>query len=119
MTEATAIALLKKMTQFDVAPVLTAGSATSDIETLVSLARRVDRDGREIDDADWIGTYDLNWAAAEGWMWKAGKVANTKDISMDNLSVKHSQVGAQCLERAQYYRRKIVGSFAVKGSLAV
>jgi len=64
----------------------------------------------EAGSAPWEGTWDLNAAAAEGWRWKAGKVAGNFTFSTDNQSFDRVQVKDACLEMARMYGNRVVGS---------
>lgn len=59
--------------------------------------------GRAPSDAEWVGTYNLNAAAAEGWRMKAGKVAGDFNFSADNASYSKADVLAHCLEMETKY----------------
>lgn len=62
-----------------------------------------DSEGRAPVDAAWVGTWDLNAAAAEGWRMKAGKVAGDFNFSADNASYSKADVLAHCLEMETKY----------------
>ena len=62
-----------------------------------------DGSGREPTDDDWVGVWDLNAAAAEGWRMKAGKVAGDFNFSADNASYSKADVLAHCLEMQTRY----------------
>lgn len=62
-----------------------------------------DNDGRAPSDTGWVGTWDLNAAAAEGWRMKAGKVAGDFNFSADNASYSKADVLAHCLEMETKY----------------
>ena len=55
------------------------------------------------DDGVWTPAYDLNAAAAEGWRWKAGKIADAFDFSTDQQSFEKSQRVKHCLDMAARY----------------
>jgi len=77
-------------------PVLTVDELT----TLLALAARADRFGRYPTDATWENTYALNAAAAEGWRWKAAKVAGDFKFTVDGNSYDRDQVHTHCLAMA-------------------
>jgi hypothetical protein len=54
----------------------------------------------------WTPTYDLYAAAAEGWRWKAGKIADAFDFSTDQQSFDRSQKVAHCMKMAEYYDKR-------------
>lgn len=92
-------ARLERMVAADTSPTLTAG----DIDALLALAARPDADGLLVTDEDWTPTYDLESAAAEGWRWKAAKVAADPDFSADGVSVSASKVAETCLAMADKF----------------
>lgn len=55
------------------------------------------------DEGVWTPAYDLNAAAAEGWRWKAGKIADAFDFSTDQQSFDRSQKVKHCLDMAAKY----------------
>jgi len=67
----------------------------------------------------WSPTYDLNAAAAEGWRWKAAKVAGEFDFSTDQQDFSRSNKHTQCLAMAEHYQKRVSGSVRVKGSLPI
>lgn len=67
----------------------------------------------EVGAASWTPTWDLNAAAAEGWLWKAGKVAGSFSFSSDGQTFNRSEMHAMCLSQHDYYRKKIIASFAI------
>lgn len=110
MTEAEALARLENMTQSDVEPSLSA----PEVADLLDQAKRADSEDRAISDAEWVPTWDLNAAAAEGWRWKAGKVAGRFSVTLDGASLQRAQIYAHCLGMADRYARKIVGVLGVQ-----
>lgn len=54
----------------------------------------------------WVPTWDLNYAAAEGWRRKAGRVSNRFDFGSDNQTFSRSQFMAQCLMMADRYTKR-------------
>lgn len=66
--------------------------------------------------ATWAPTYDLNKAAAEGWMIKAGKVAHKYDFSAGGQMFTRNQFQAHCLEMADRYRKRGLGMIEVSDS---
>jgi hypothetical protein len=52
----------------------------------------------------WAGVYDLRAAAAEGWRWKAGKVAGETQAALGNgVQFYDNQQIEHCLKMAQLY----------------
>lgn len=113
MTPETAQARIEVMTAWDSEPTL----SSTEVSMLLELAQRADVDGFAPSHDDWTPTYDLNAAAAEGWRWKAAKVAGKFDVSTDGQAVSRSQMVAHCQQMADQYRRKIVQQIPVYGTL--
>lgn len=117
MTAEEALARLQRMVAYDQAPTL----SDDEVTDLLSLSQLVDSDGLAPSDADWTPTYDLNRGAAEGWRWKAAKVAGLHDYATGGpggLTVNRSQMHKSCLEQAKAYARRTVTSVACPGQLA-
>lgn len=55
---------------------------------------------------NWLPSYDLNRAAAEGWRWKAAKASDRFNFSNDNANFQGSQVHTHCLKMADVYQNK-------------
>lgn len=72
----------------------------------------LDTDGRLADDADWVPTWDLNAAAAEGWRMKAAIVAGDFTFSADGASYSKADVMAHCLEMETKYASRSHGVMA-------
>lgn len=106
MLEATARAQLESMVAASSAPVLTEAEVTS----LLELARRRDIDGLLYTDTGWTGTYDLNAAAAEGWRWKAGKVATDFTFASDGQTFNRGEMVRACMDMADRYANRATGS---------
>ena len=66
---------LKQLTAWDIEPTLT----EDELDELLAVAAVKDADGLTTEEADWTPTYDLNTAAARGWLIKAGRAAATVD----------------------------------------
>lgn len=98
--------LIESMTAWNSAPTL----SEDQIDLLVQRARRPDSDGLTPAESGWTGTYDLNAAAAEGWRWKAAKVAGEFTFASDGQSFNRSEMAKACLEMSKMYRDRIVGS---------
>jgi hypothetical protein len=111
MTEEQATAMLKQMTAAAKFPTL---SDEVQIPLLVNLAKRADVNGLPPSDANWVPTWDLNAAAAEGWRWKASAVSGNFDFETDGQSFDRSQVEANCLTMATQYANRIAGSLPVR-----
>lgn len=106
MTDAEARELLESMTAWDSVPTLT----DEQMDLLVVRARRADPDGLLPSDTGWAGTYDLNAAAAEGWRWKAAKVAGDFTFASDGQQFNRADMAKACMDMARTYRDRVVGS---------
>lgn len=100
MDEATARARLERMTQASRFPTLT----EDEMDELIELARRPDLDGNPPDAPAWAGAFDLNSAAAEGWRWKAAKVAGDESVTADGATF-GADTYKGCLAMAAQYDR--------------
>lgn len=100
MDDATALARLERMTQAATYPAL----ASEELLELLELARRHDTAGVAPNAPGWAGVYDLNAAAAEGWRWKAGKVAGDESVNADGASFA-ADTYKGCLAMAAQYDR--------------
>lgn len=54
-------------------------------------------------DGAWSPAYDLYFAAAEGWRWKAGKISDAYDFSEDQQTFDRSQLVKHCMDMAAKY----------------
>lgn len=62
--------------------------------------------------ADWAFTWDLEYAAAEGWRWKAAKAVPRFGFQTDRQLFDRQQVIANCFEMAARYEKRNPGSTA-------
>jgi hypothetical protein len=115
MERADALARLANMTAASSRPALSTGVG-GELEMLLDDAAMIDTYGQPPNAEDWAGAWDLNAAAAEGWRWKAGKVAGDYNFSADDASYSKADVLAHCLEMEATYRAKIVGTSTIRGS---
>ena len=109
LTEEEALERITRMTAATYEPLL----ADAELADLVALAKRPDADGALPDATGWIPTWDLNFAAAEGWSWKASKAATDFDYSDDAGSYSRKQVYDMCADREKYYRSRALGSLPI------
>lgn len=96
---------LKRMTAWDAEPALT----ETEIGELLAAAQVADESGASPQNDDWEPTYDLNSAAANGWLIKAARAVNTTETEPESLNVS-SKIFGNCLKMAQVYSRKRIGS---------
>lgn len=100
---------LSHMTAATLEPVL----SDDDLNALLALAAIPDHVGLIVTDVGWVPTYDLNYAAAEGWRWKAAKAASSYAFVMDGDNPTASWLHVRCKNMADAYSRKIVTSVPV------
>lgn len=93
---------LKMMTAWDTEPTLTA----TELDDLLAAAARSDDAGLSPDDVGWEPTYDLNAAAADGWLIKAGKASATVEVDPPGSGIYTSQVFENCRMMARSYAAK-------------
>jgi hypothetical protein len=84
--------------------------ADTDLDALLAAFRVRDGLGRLPADAGWEPTWNLNAAAAEGWRWKAARVAGDYSFSADDASYSKGDVLAQCEAMVAMYAAKDTGS---------
>lgn len=97
---------IRTMVAADKAPTLTDG----EVDDLVAVAAVPDADGLPTGDGSWTPTYDLRRAAAEGWRWKASKVAHMTSFSADGASINKGDLLDHCERMVKMYGGKRLGS---------
>ena len=106
MTEAEAEATLARMIDAESDPVLT----DEDMEDLLLKAARPDANGLTREDANWVPTWDLDSAAADGWLRKASKAVSRFSFAEDGQRFERAQIYAHCLSMQEKYARKAMGT---------
>ena len=76
----------------------------------LEVSKRPDEYGFRPTDTGWTPTYDLDYAAAEAWDYIAAENACDFDFAADGSDYKRSQAHQHALERATYFRRRVVHS---------
>lgn len=109
LTEVEARARLEAMIQWTVEPPLT----SAEVDRLLAMAKRADKDEITPATTGWTPTWDLNAGAAEGWRWKAGKVAGRFNANLDGAALQRAQIFGHCLKMASDYASKVAGSMSV------
>lgn len=98
---------LQSMTAASTEPTL----SEAELDELLVMSALPDVDGALPTDDDWVPTYDLNRGAAEGWRWKAAKVATHFDFSQpEGQNLSRSQKHKAMLEMADRYAKRIAAS---------
>ena len=103
ITPAEARARLERMVAASAVPTLDA----AEVDDLMLMAARNDSVNVPPGEPLWVATYDLNAAAAEGWRWKAGRVAGEYTIGQDGSSLNRSDMHKHCLAMAAYYDQRV------------
>lgn len=94
MTEAEARARIELFLSPEVEPVIYA----AELDVLLDIARRVDRNGVRPSDDGWTETYDVNYAVAQGWLVKSTRLA-PRYLFMDaGKMYSRNQFYEHCLE---------------------
>lgn len=114
MAGLTAEQQLRAMVAASSEPVL----SDDEVSTLLALSAVADAGGLPPSHEAWTPTYQLARGAAEGWRWKAAKVADQFDFSSEERSrYQRSQVHAHCLAQARAYARQVFVSAVVPGAV--
>ena len=92
---------LKKLTASTADPAL----SDPEIDELLAASGVTDVAGNGPQSEDGAPTYDIDAAAAEGWMIKAARAANTTETDPDSLKVT-SRVFDNCIRMARNFSRK-------------
>ena len=93
---------LKKLTAWDTAPELT----DTEIDKLLENASLTDPDENHPADPGWSPTYDLNSAAAAGWLIKAGRASSLVELGSPGSDNYTSAVFENCMAMARLYSSK-------------
>ena len=103
---------LKRMLAWDVEPVLLDG----EIDGLLAGASMTDKNGVAPSGLGWSETYDLNSAAATGWLIKAARAASLVEVDPPGSGIVTSKVFDNCRAMARIYSRKGVGTVSMRVS---
>lgn len=103
MNDASALYRLKQMVAADDRPTLSQG----EVRDLLEMAKLADSEDRAPTDPEWVPSYNLNLAAAEGWRQKAGKVAAKFRVQGGGQTLARDQVHRHCLRMAEQYEKKL------------
>lgn len=109
MTIVEATARLEAMCAADYDPALT----DADIARILAMAARPDEYDLAPTDDGWTPTYDMPYAAAEAWRWKAARVAERVGFNLDGGTVHRQHLFTHCMEMARFYSRGIAGTVEV------
>ena len=115
MTEAEAEAALARLIDAETDPALT----DEDMEDLLLKAARPDINGRTRQDANWSPTWDLDSAAADGWLRKASKAVSRFSFAEDGQRFERAQIYAHCIRMQEMYARKAMGSLRAESYFGI
>lgn len=93
---------LKKLTAWDTEPQLT----DPEIDEVLAAKAIADTDGNDPENDNWSPTYDLNAAAAEAWLIKAGRASALVEVDPPGSGIVTAKVFENCCEMALLYTRK-------------
>ncbi len=91
------------MTAWDSAPAL----ADAEIDELLLQSSVADSTGLAPSATGWIPTYDLNSAAAAGWLIKAGRASELVEVDPPGSGIFTSKVFDNCRAMARIYAAKV------------
>jgi hypothetical protein len=93
---------LKKMIAWDTAPAI----ADADVDELLMQFSLTDAAGLAPAHEEWTPTYDLNAAAAHGWLIKAGKASDLVEVDPPGSGLFTSKVFDNCRSMSRVYAMK-------------
>ena len=100
------------MTAWDMEPAITG----DDIDNLLAANGVTDSAGNAPGDSSWTPTYDLNSAAAAGWLLKAGKASCLVEADPPGSEIMTSKVFDNCLAMAKSYRSRCTMAVPIKAA---
>lgn len=102
MTEAEARATITLLTDAGTEPVL----ASADLDYLLTLAKRADNFGVWPTETGWEETWDVNYAVAQGWLIRAGRLANRYLFMTGGKMFSRQQFYDHCMKMYRTYLSK-------------
>lgn len=102
MTEAEARARIELLAAASEEPVL----ATADVNVLLIMAKRVDVNGLQPGDATWTPTWAINYAVAQGWLIKAGRLSGRYLFMSGGKMFARQQMFDHCMKLHAKYAMK-------------
>lgn len=100
MTPEQALARLRLHVQPTSEPTL----SEQELSDLLAVHALADSEGNAPNTEGWVGTWDIRKAAYDGWLIKAGKVANDVTYRADDASYNQSEAYAHCLTMADRFK---------------
>lgn len=101
-----ALEKLKKMTAWTHDPPL----SEDELEDLLAAAAFPDGDGKTPETEGWSPTYDMNKAAADGWLIKAARAASLVAVDPPESGIVTSKVFDNCRAMARIYASRRAGT---------
>jgi len=92
---------LKRMTAWDSTPAL----SEDEIDALLAAFSKTDANDVAPGEDDWVETYNLRAAAAEGWRWKAAKASSSVSTDLDGDRLSSNQLFEHCNRMIGVYSR--------------
>jgi hypothetical protein len=102
MTEAEVRGRIVSFGQCEVDPTLSAG----EIDMLVDMAKRVDVYHIWPSDASWNPTWDVNFAIAQAWLLKAGRLSGAYLYMSGGKMLSRNQMYDHCLKQYRIFANK-------------
>lgn len=99
MTEAEARARISLFLNPGTEPILT----SAEVDILVAFSRRLDVNGVMPGDDAWVETYDVNYAVAQGWLVKAGRLADRYLFMDAGTMYSRQQYYDHCMKQHQKF----------------
>jgi hypothetical protein len=99
VTEAEARARITLFLNPGTEPVIT----SAEVDILVDIARKVDVNGVMPGDAAWVETYNVNLAVAQGWLVKAGRLADRYLFMDAGTMYSRQQYYDHCMKQYQKF----------------
>ena len=93
---------LEKMTAAATEPLL----SEAELDELLAGAGKADAAGLIPGSEDWVPTYDLNKAAANGWLIKAGRASALVEADPPGSGIYTSKVFENCMAMARVYKAR-------------
>lgn len=100
------------MIAWDAEPTLT----DTEVDELLGQSGVMDTNGIPPTDVGWDATYDLNAAAANGWLIKAARAASLVAVDPPDSGIVTSKVFDNCRAMARIYSRKRTATVNMAGT---
>lgn len=102
MTEAEARARIITFANANEVPVL----ASSDIDVLMSMSRRVDKYEIQPGDPNWTPSWNIWYGVAQAWLLKSGRLTDRYLFMSGGKMLSRNQFYEHCMEQYRTYMRK-------------